>query len=112
MSCCTSGGELLIEFEVVGRGCGSMVERGLPKPETRVRFPSPAPTPIPSNKIRHSGENGNCKNVKVRIKVRMEALIGAGSAEERRVFAGWSNTLRKNRGGNVRASDFQLQTCC
>ena len=26
------------------RGCGSMVERGLPKPETRVRFPSPAPT--------------------------------------------------------------------
>ena len=24
-------------------GCGSMVERGLPKPETRVRFPSPAP---------------------------------------------------------------------
>src|ERR1043166_1188476 len=27
----------------VMRGCGSMVERGLPKPETRVRFPSPAP---------------------------------------------------------------------
>ena len=26
------------------RGCGSMVECGLPKPETRVRFPSPAPT--------------------------------------------------------------------
>ena len=26
-----------------GRGCGSMVECGLPKPETRVRFPSPAP---------------------------------------------------------------------
>ena len=25
------------------RGCGSMVECGLPKPETRVRFPSPAP---------------------------------------------------------------------
>ncbi len=24
-------------------GCGSMVECGLPKPETRVRFPSPAP---------------------------------------------------------------------
>src|SRR5947208_16698177 len=24
-------------------GCGSMAERGLPKPETRVRFPSPAP---------------------------------------------------------------------
>src|SRR6266705_1521597 len=43
MSCCTSGGELLIEFVVVGRGCGSMVERGLPKPETRVRFPPPAP---------------------------------------------------------------------
>src|SRR5437762_7314589 len=28
------------------RGCGSMVERGLPKPETRVRFPSPAPISI------------------------------------------------------------------
>jgi hypothetical protein len=27
-------------------GCGSMVERGLPKPETRVRFPSPAPLSI------------------------------------------------------------------
>ena len=26
------------------RGCGSMVECGLPKPETRVRFPSPAPS--------------------------------------------------------------------
>jgi hypothetical protein len=26
-----------------GRGCGSMVECGLPKAETRVRFPSPAP---------------------------------------------------------------------
>lgn len=24
-------------------GCGSMVERELPKPETRVRFPSPVP---------------------------------------------------------------------
>jgi hypothetical protein len=24
-------------------GCGSMVECGLPKAETRVRFPSPAP---------------------------------------------------------------------
>src|SRR5271169_5390070 len=27
-------------------GCGSMVECGLPKAETRVRFPSPAPIPI------------------------------------------------------------------
>ena len=27
----------------VFRGCGSMVECGLPKAETRVRFPSPAP---------------------------------------------------------------------
>ncbi len=27
-----------------GRGCGSVVECGLPKPEMRVRFPSPAPT--------------------------------------------------------------------
>ena len=27
----------------IGRGCGPMVECGLPKPETRVRFPSPAP---------------------------------------------------------------------
>jgi hypothetical protein len=26
------------------RGCGSVVECGLPKPEMRVRFPSPAPT--------------------------------------------------------------------
>src|SRR3954464_12287182 len=29
--------------DVTARGCGSMVECGLPKPETRVRFPSPAP---------------------------------------------------------------------
>jgi hypothetical protein len=33
-------------------GCGSMVECGLPKPETRVRFPSPAPTSILINKIK------------------------------------------------------------
>ena len=30
-------------FQGTGSGCGSMVECGLPKPETRVRFPSPAP---------------------------------------------------------------------
>src|SRR2546429_3553643 len=41
-------------LQPTGRGCGSMVERGLPKPETRVRFPSPAPISIVSNKIRHS----------------------------------------------------------
>jgi hypothetical protein len=35
----------------IGCGCGSMVECGLPKPETRVRFPSPAPTSIPDNEI-------------------------------------------------------------
>ncbi len=29
------------------RGCGSMVERKLPKLETGVRFPSPAPVPSP-----------------------------------------------------------------
>lgn len=33
------------------RGCGSMVERGLPKPETRVRFPPPAPTSTQVNRI-------------------------------------------------------------
>ena len=37
----------------VARGCGSMVERGLPKAETRVRFPSPAPFPSFSLSFRH-----------------------------------------------------------
>ena len=32
-------------------GCGSMVECGLPKAETRVRFPSPAPILISLNEI-------------------------------------------------------------
>ena len=46
-----NGGNLLAwavascyRFNPPHRGCGSMVERGLPKPETRVRFPPPAPS--------------------------------------------------------------------
>jgi hypothetical protein len=39
---CTEPWELL-KVNFFRCGCGSMVERGLPKPETRVRFPSPAP---------------------------------------------------------------------
>src|SRR5258706_10207242 len=34
------------------RGCGSVVECGLPKPEIRVRFPSPAPLHSPSAFVR------------------------------------------------------------
>ncbi len=41
---CTHRSNLLINLRHGRRcGCGSMVERGLPKPEARVRFPSPAP---------------------------------------------------------------------
>jgi hypothetical protein len=40
-SCAWQGG--LVIKGCPGSGCGSMVECGLPKPETRVRFPSPAP---------------------------------------------------------------------
>ena len=39
--CVGDGG--LLDNTPSERGCGSMVERGLPKPEARVRFPSPAP---------------------------------------------------------------------
>ncbi len=38
---CTADQSLLNTFP--DGGCGSMVECGLPKAETRVRFPSPAP---------------------------------------------------------------------
>jgi hypothetical protein len=41
----------LIEIGRFLGGCGSMGERRLPKPETRVRFPSPAPILILVNKI-------------------------------------------------------------
>jgi hypothetical protein len=34
---------ILLQVTKAGSGCGSMVEYGLPKAETRVRFPSPAP---------------------------------------------------------------------
>jgi hypothetical protein len=42
-----------------GCGCGSMVECGLPKPETRVRFPSPAP--LISGHLRRSASKVKCK---------------------------------------------------
>ena len=56
----------------VCRGCGSMVERGLPKPETRVRFPSPAPAPRTVGNQRLASLP-QVREGKVRIKVRMAA---------------------------------------
>ena len=50
-----------------GSGCGSMVECGLPKAETRVRFPSPAPTSRSANRINCLLHFLTFKNPKVRI---------------------------------------------
>ena len=43
LGCCVFDEDLVDRLSSAGCGCGSMVECGLPKPETRVRFPSPAP---------------------------------------------------------------------
>jgi hypothetical protein len=51
-----------------------MVERGLPKPEARVRFPSPAPLSIWSNGINVFSDFGILQKAKVRKKVRIAAL--------------------------------------
>ena len=69
----------------VHSGCGSMVEYGLPKAETRVRFPSPAPTSQIPNRIKVFCEFRPGENEKVRIKVRMSPLGSPLNSRQKRI---------------------------
>jgi hypothetical protein len=66
-------------LQILQRGCGSMVECGLPKPETRVRFPSPAPLII--NDLRKSASKVQVNSPIVR---RFLGLVADGLFHARR----------------------------